>query len=87
MDTAHFRMPLYLPAQGAAEIEATIIEWNVSEGDHFQKGDVLAQVDSAKSVFDFESPCDGLVIRRFHLEVARTGTADYTDCADLASGT
>ena len=68
MDTAHFRMPLYLPAQGAAEIEATIIEWNVSEGDHFQKGEVLAQVDSAKSVFDFESPCDGLVIRRFHLE-------------------
>ena len=26
------------------------------------------QVDSAKSVFDFEAPCDGLVIRRFHLE-------------------
>jgi 3-oxoacyl-[acyl-carrier-protein] synthase-3 len=29
---------------------------------------VLAQVDSAKSVFDFEAPCDGLVIRRLHLE-------------------
>jgi 3-oxoacyl-[acyl-carrier-protein] synthase-3 len=68
MDTAHFRTPLYLPAQGAAETEATIIEWNVSEGDHFQKGETLAQVDSAKSVFDFESPCDGLVIRRLHLE-------------------
>ena len=68
MDTAYFRIPLYLPAQGAAETEATIIEWNVSEGDHFHKGDVLAQVDSAKSVFDFQSPCDGLVIRRYHLE-------------------
>jgi 3-oxoacyl-[acyl-carrier-protein] synthase-3 len=68
MDAPHFRLPLYLPAQGAAESEATIIEWNVSEGDHFKKGEVLAQVDSAKSVFDFEAPCDGMVIRLFHVE-------------------
>ena len=68
MDDPHFKMSLYLPAQGAAETEATIIEWNVAEGDHFHKGQVLAQVDSAKSVFDFESPCDGLVIRLLHLE-------------------
>lgn len=68
MDETHFRMPLYLPAGGAAETEATIIEWHVSEGDHFGKGQVLAQVDSAKSVFDFESPCDGMVIRLLHLE-------------------
>ncbi|MEN6405503.1 MAG: beta-ketoacyl-ACP synthase 3 [Thermoguttaceae bacterium] len=63
-----FKMPLYLPAQGATEVEATIIEWHVAEGDRFQKGQALVQVDSAKSVFDFESPCDGLLIRRFHLE-------------------
>jgi len=68
MDETHFKMPLYLPAQGAAETEATIIEWHVAEGDRFVKGQVLAQVDSAKSVFDFEAPCDGLLIRRFHLE-------------------
>lgn len=68
MDGPHFKMPLYLPAQGAAETEATIIEWNVSEGDHFREGEVLAQVDSAKSVFDFEAPCDGLAIRLLYLE-------------------
>ena len=68
MDDAPFKMSLYLPAQGAAEIEATIIEWTVAEGDHFQGGQVLAQVDSAKSVFDFEAPCDGMVIHLFHLE-------------------
>ena len=68
METSLFKMPLYLPAQGATEIEATIIEWRVSEGDHFQKGQALVQIDSAKSVFDFEAPCDGLVLRRFHLE-------------------
>ena len=68
MDATLFKMPLYLPAQGASEIEATIIEWHVAEGDRFCKGQSLVQVDSAKSVFDFEAPCDGLVIRRFHLE-------------------
>ncbi|MEE8450901.1 MAG: beta-ketoacyl-ACP synthase 3 [Thermoguttaceae bacterium] len=68
MDGTHFRMPLYFPAQGASETEATIIEWSVGEGDHFVKGQVLAQVDSAKSVFDFEAPCEGIAIHIFHLE-------------------
>jgi len=68
MDAALFKMPLYLPAQGASEVEATIIEWHVAEGDRFAKGQPLVQVDSAKSVFDFEAPCNGLVIRRLHLE-------------------
>lgn len=61
--TAPFHLPLYLPAQGASETEATLIEWRVAEGDEFRKGQVLAQVDSAKSVFDFEAPCDGRVLR------------------------
>ena len=68
MDATVFRMPLYLPAQGASELEATIIEWYVAEGDSFSKGQALAQIDSAKSVFDFESPCEGKVIRRLHLD-------------------
>jgi 3-oxoacyl-[acyl-carrier-protein] synthase III len=68
MNTSAFRIPLYLPAQGASELEATIIEWYVAEGDCFRKGQALAQIDSAKSVFDFESPCDGKVIRRLHID-------------------
>ncbi|MEN6557875.1 MAG: biotin/lipoyl-containing protein, partial [Thermoguttaceae bacterium] len=68
MEGAMFKMPLYLPAQGATEVEATIIEWHVAEGDRFRKGQALVQVDSAKSVFDFEAPCDGLLLRRLHLE-------------------
>ncbi|MGA2255733.1 MAG: beta-ketoacyl-ACP synthase 3 [Thermoguttaceae bacterium] len=68
MEAIPFRMPLYLPAQGASETEATIIEWRVSEGDRFQRGQILAQVDSAKSVFDFEAPCSGLVIRVMRVE-------------------
>ena len=67
MDESPFRMSLYLPAQGASETEATIVRWHVADGERFQKGQALAQVDSAKSVFDFEAPCEGRVIRLLHL--------------------
>ena len=66
MPSASFRILLPLPAQGAAESEATIVEWHVAPGDAFVKGQVLAQIDSAKSVFDFEAPCDGAVLQVFH---------------------
>ena len=68
MEAIPFRMPLYLPAQGASETEATIIEWRVAEGDRFQRGQILAQIDSAKSVFDFEAPCSGQVIHVMRIE-------------------
>jgi len=68
MDENPFRLSLYLPAQGAAETEATIIEWCIGEGDSFEKGQVLAQIDSAKSVFDFEAPCSGRLIHLLDLE-------------------
>lgn len=67
MDEA-FRLMLYLPAQGAAETEATILQWNVALGASFEKGEVLAQAESAKSVFDFEAPCAGRVVRLLHGE-------------------
>ncbi len=63
MHQAPFRLPLFLPAQGATETEATLLEWKVAEGQRFVKGQVLAEVDSAKSVYDFEAPCDGVVVR------------------------
>ncbi|HID75783.1 MAG TPA: beta-ketoacyl-ACP synthase III [Planctomycetaceae bacterium] len=63
MERDRLKIPLYLPAQGAAESEATVVEWYVSEGDSFTRGQPLGQIDSAKSVFDFEAPCDGRVVR------------------------
>jgi len=57
-----FRTMLYLPSQAAAETEATIIKWYVNPGNSFIKGQALAEVESAKSTFDFEAPCDGVVV-------------------------
>jgi 3-oxoacyl-[acyl-carrier-protein] synthase-3 len=66
MVQTRFRLPLFLPAQGSAETEATIIEWYVREGEEVDKGQPLAQIDSAKSAFDFESPCAGKIVRLFY---------------------
>jgi 3-oxoacyl-(acyl-carrier-protein) synthase III len=59
---------LYLPSQAAAETEATITKWNVSEGKSFTKGQILAEIESAKAAFDFEAPCDGAVVKLLCVE-------------------
>jgi 3-oxoacyl-(acyl-carrier-protein) synthase III len=58
-----FRISLYLPSQAAAETEATITKWNVTEGASFKKGQLLGEIESAKAAFDFEAPCDGTVVK------------------------
>ncbi|MBD3420723.1 MAG: beta-ketoacyl-ACP synthase III [Chitinivibrionales bacterium] len=58
-----FTTSLNLPAQAAAETEATILKWHISEGDVFEQGQLLAEAESAKSTFEFEAPCDGKVSR------------------------
>ena len=63
MSNGLFKTVLYLPSQAAAETEATIIKWLVGVGDAFSKGQVLAEVESAKSTFDFEAPSEGTVVK------------------------
>ncbi|MBN1576872.1 MAG: beta-ketoacyl-ACP synthase 3 [Chitinispirillaceae bacterium] len=62
MSNELFKTVLFLPSQAAAETEATIVKWLVGEGNSFSKGQVLAEVESAKSTFEFEAPCDGTVV-------------------------
>ncbi|HAJ79692.1 MAG TPA: hypothetical protein DCO75_07960, partial [Fibrobacteres bacterium] len=68
MSPKTFKISLYLPSQAAADTEATITKWNVATGDAFEKGKVLAEIESAKTSFDFEAPCDGTVVKLLALE-------------------
>jgi len=61
VSTKVFTTGLFIPAQAAAETEAIITRWFVAVGDEIKKGHVLAEIESAKSTFDFESPCDGKI--------------------------
>jgi 3-oxoacyl-[acyl-carrier-protein] synthase-3 len=66
LKTGSFRVKLTLPAQAAAEADATILSWKVIQGGTFTRGTVLAEAESAKAAFVFEAPCDGTVIRILH---------------------
>ncbi len=79
-----FRVSIKLPAQAATETEATILSWKVAEGQKFSKGDVLAEAESAKSSFEFEAPCDGVVVR---LLCAEGGTLSLEDAVMEAETT
>jgi 3-oxoacyl-[acyl-carrier-protein] synthase-3 len=63
-----FKIAVYLPSQAAADTEATITKWNIAEGESFVKGKILAEIESAKTSFDFEAPCNGAVVKLYVLE-------------------
>ena len=68
MNSKKFKIAVYLPSQAAADTEATITKWNIAEGESFVKGKVLAEIESAKTSFDFEAPCNGTIVKLRVLE-------------------
>lgn len=59
MDT--FLIDVTMPSMGATVNELTVIALKVQPGDPVKKGQKLAELESDKSVFEFESTCDGTV--------------------------
>jgi len=51
-----------MPAMGATVSELTIINLSVTPGTKVAKGQKLAELESDKSAFDFESPADGNIL-------------------------
>ncbi len=56
-----FLIDVPIPSMGATVNELTIIDVMVKDGDAFAKGDKIAELESDKSVFEFEAPCDGVL--------------------------
>ena len=59
MDT--FLIDVPMPSMGATVHELTVISLKIGLGAQVQKGQKIAELESDKSVFEFESPCDGTV--------------------------
>jgi len=57
-----FIIDVPMPAMGATVSELTIIAIVVSPGTRVAKGQKLAELESDKSAFDFESPADGTIV-------------------------
>ena len=57
-----FIIDVPMPAMGATVSELTIINLVVTPGTKVAKGQKLAELESDKSAFDFESPADGTIL-------------------------
>lgn len=56
-----FIIDVPVPSMGATVSELNVIVVKVQPGDKVTKGQRLGDLESDKSTFEFESPCDGLV--------------------------
>ena len=54
-----FLIDVPVPSMGATVNELTVIDVKVKAGDRLAKGEKIAELESDKSVFEFEAPCDG----------------------------
>lgn len=69
MDTFIIDVPV--PSMGATVSELSVIIIKVQPGERVTKGQRLADLESDKSTFEFESPCDG-VIHAVHGKAGQT---------------
>jgi pyruvate/2-oxoglutarate dehydrogenase complex dihydrolipoamide acyltransferase (E2) component len=54
-----FLIDVPMPSMGATVNELTVVSLKTKPGETVTKGQRLAELESDKSVFEFESPCDG----------------------------
>jgi pyruvate/2-oxoglutarate dehydrogenase complex dihydrolipoamide acyltransferase (E2) component len=56
-----FLIDVPMPSMGATVNELNVVGIKVQPGDRVSKGQRIAELESDKSVFEFESPCDGVI--------------------------
>ena len=56
-----FLIDVPMPSMGATVNELTVVTLKTKPGAQVTKGQHLAELESDKSIFEFESPCDGTI--------------------------
>lgn len=56
-----FIIDVPVPSMGATVSELNVISIRVKPGAQVKKGDKVAELESDKSAFEYEAPCDGVV--------------------------
>jgi pyruvate/2-oxoglutarate dehydrogenase complex dihydrolipoamide acyltransferase (E2) component len=59
MDT--FLIDVPMPSMGATVNELTVVSLKIQPGARVAKGEKIGELESDKSIFEFESPCEGVV--------------------------
>jgi pyruvate/2-oxoglutarate dehydrogenase complex dihydrolipoamide acyltransferase (E2) component len=56
-----FLIDVPMPSMGATVNELTVVSLKIQPGATVAKGDKIAELESDKSIFEFEAPCTGVV--------------------------
>ena len=56
-----FLIDVPMPSMGATVNELTVVNIKIQSGAPVSKGQKIAELESDKSIFEFESPCEGTV--------------------------
>ena len=56
-----FLIDVPIPSMGATVNELTVVSLKIAVGDSVTKGQKIAELESDKSVFEFEAPCAGTI--------------------------
>ena len=54
---------LTMPMLGEVMEEGTVVCWLVEEGQEVEKGEMILEIETDKSVFEIESPASGMVTK------------------------
>lgn len=52
---------IIMPKSGITMEEGTVVEWHHTIGDAVEKGDILASIETDKSLLDLEAPASGIL--------------------------
>ncbi|MBN2021183.1 MAG: hypothetical protein JW809_00170 [Pirellulales bacterium] len=56
------RVPILMPNMDLIITEATVVAWSRQVGDRVTKGETLLEIETDKSVWEVESPADGVLV-------------------------
>jgi pyruvate/2-oxoglutarate dehydrogenase complex dihydrolipoamide acyltransferase (E2) component len=56
-------VPIVLPKAGMKMVEATVVAWHKSLGDHVEAGEPIVQVETDKVDLEVEAPASGVLSR------------------------
>jgi pyruvate/2-oxoglutarate dehydrogenase complex dihydrolipoamide acyltransferase (E2) component len=57
----NFLIDVPMPSMGATVNELTVVNLKTKPGDRVAKGQKIAELESDKSIFEFEAPCEGTI--------------------------
>lgn len=57
-----FNITIPMPFNGESIVDGILVAWKIKPGERVAKGQIIAEIETEKSVWQFESPCAGEVV-------------------------